>query len=188
MKKIVCLSIMGLMIAAFGCNKIKNLANISVNIPYSTQVSMPSVNGYSSGIALPYPGLSVDFPSTAIPTDAQHYFDEYHTSSSNIVYVNLNSLNMQILMPAGQYFDFLDSAQLYLSTKTLPEVLVAYDYNIAKGQTTINFTTAGDLNLKGYFVADTMYFRLHAHINATPAAGTQFKIATDFHMTANPLD
>jgi hypothetical protein len=78
--------------------------------------------------------------------------------------------------------------QLYISAPLLPQVLVAYDYGIPKGQTTLNFVTVGDLDLKNYFLADTMYLSMRTHINAVPESGTQLNIATTFHMTANPLD
>jgi len=65
---------------------------------------------------------------------------------------------------------------------------VAWEYNIPKGQTQLNLTTNTSVNLKNYFIQDTIYFRLQAHINAIPATGTQLNIASVFHLLANPLD
>jgi len=95
---------------------------------------------------------------------------------------------MQILSPATQNFDFLDTVQLYMSAPMLPEVLMAYQYNIPKGSTTLNLTTITEVDMKSYFLADTMYLRMRTYINAVPASGTQLNIATTFHMIANPLD
>ena len=104
------------------------------------------------------------------------------------VKVDLKKLSVQILTPPTQNFDFLDTIQLYLSAAGQPEMLVAYQYVIPKGATTLDFFTVTDVNLKNYFLADTMYFRMRARINTVPEGGTKLNIASVFHMLANPLD
>ena len=186
MKKFLFFTVTALSALAFGCNKIKSIANINVDIPYNTQVSVPQIPGDTYGV--PIPGTVVVFPTVSAPTNSQQYLNQYHTSSSNIVQIDLKSLFMQILSPATQNFDFLDTVQLYMSAPMLPEVLMAYQYNIPKGSTTLNLTTITEVDMKSYFLADTMYLRMRTYINAVPASGTQLNIATTFHMIANPLD
>jgi hypothetical protein len=170
------------------CNRITQLANINVNIPYSAQVTVPQVPGDAAGIPLPPGGISLPFPTMPIATNSQQYIAEYQTSAAKIVDVDLQSLALQILSPADQNFNFLDSVEIFISTSTLPEMLVAYAYDIPQGQTTLNLTTETNLNLKTYFIQDTIIFRMSAHINAIPASGTQLNIASTFHLLANPLD
>lgn len=148
---------------------------------------MPAVPGYQYGIALPAGGLDLPFPAITVATNAQQYFDQYHASSKNVVSVYLSSLNMQVIAPPNQYFDFLDTIQFFISTETQPEVLVAYAYNIPKLQQAIMLTVVPGLDLKNYFVQDSMTVRLNAHINAVPASGTQLQINGQFRCTANPL-
>lgn len=168
------------------CQKIKNLANINVDIPYSTQVSVPKVDGT---VGVPIPGGSViDFPTVGIEPNSKAILAQYHTSQSKIVSVDLKSLSMQVITPPDLNFDFLDTVQIYISANSLPEMMVAYKYGIPKGSNTLDFITVTSVNLKGYFLADTLYLRMRAHINTVPASGAQLSIASKFHLVANPLD
>jgi len=188
MKKTIYLAItVGLMIAA-GCSKIKQLANISVNIPYSQDISVPQVAGDTFGVALPAGGAPLPFPSFPVVTNSQQYIAQYNTSTSKIVSFDLTSMQVQILSPANQNFNFLDTIQIFISASNQPEVLVAYQYGATTDQTILTLSVVSDVNLKNYFIQDTMYFRVNTHINAIPASGTQLKIVSDFNLVANPLD
>lgn len=178
-----------LLIAFFvSCNKVKQLANISVNIPYSTSLTIPQVEGDPAGLPLPMGGLDLPLPAIAVPTNSAQYLSQYHTSADKIVSVGLKEMDIDINAPEGQTFDFLDNVQLYISTRSLPEVLVASASNIPKGLTVLNLNTVESVNLKDYFIQDTIIFRMAAHVNAIPASGTNLGINSTFHLTANPLD
>src|ERR1017187_5675450 len=88
MKKMIFLAL-GLMTIATGCNKIKQLANINVDIPYTSQVNVPAVPGDAYGVALPQGGISLPFPTVSFATNSQQYLSEYNTSSSKILDVDL---------------------------------------------------------------------------------------------------
>ena len=167
-------------------NPINNL-NINVNIPYNQQVTVPQVAGDTFGMDLPAGGISLAFPVVPLATNSQTYITQYNTSADKIVEVDLDSFALQILSPGSQNFDFLDSVQLYLSAPSQPEVLVAYNYKVSKGQNTLNLNTITSVNLKNYFIQDTLYLRISTHINAIPATGTQINSYTVFHMLANLL-
>ncbi len=168
-------------------NPISNL-NINVNIPYTQQVTVPQVAGDTFGVALPGSGISLSLPTVPFATNSQQYISQYNTAANKIQEVDLDSFAMQVLSPGSQNFDFLDSVQLYLSAPSQPEVLVAYNYDIARGQTTLNLNTITSVDLKSYFIQDTIYLRINTHINAIPATGTQLNTNTVFHMLANLLD
>jgi len=185
MKKIVLLAVVILVMTA-ACQKIKNLANINFNIPFSQTVETPAIDGYSYGVPLPGGGATLPFPSVSVATNAQQLFDKYHGSSKNLVDAHINNIDLQIVS-AGQNFDLLDTIQLFLSTETLPEILVAYQYNIPKGQTRVDLTIVPGKNLKNYVVQDSVRLRLNAHINALPRPGTQILAEGVFRVTANPL-
>ena len=188
MKKIGFLTGIVLTALFISCNKVKQLANINVDIPYTVQVTVPQVDGDPAGLPLPPGGINLPFPAVAMQTNSQQYLAQYHTSASKIVDVALKSMSLDILSPPGQNFDFLDNVQIYISTRTLPEVLVASANNIPNGQTTIDLATVSSVNLKDYFVQDTIIFRMSAHVNAIPASGTELQISSTFHLLANPLD
>ncbi len=187
MKKMMILSVIAISAVFASCNKVTQLANINVDIPYNQQVSVPQIPGAIYGIPLPPGGATLNFPAVPVATNSQDYIAQNKTSIEKVVNVYLKSLAIQILSPANQNFDFLDNIQVYISSKSQPERIIADQYNIPKGQTTLNLATSTDVNLKNYFIEDTIYFRLNAHINAVPISGTQLNIASVFHMLANPL-
>lgn len=187
MKRAIIAAILALASVYTGCSKIKKLADINVDIPYNTQVSVPQVQGDTAGISLPM-GVSLSFPSIAVATNSQQYLKTYGTAANMVTFVYLKSLAIAIISPTNRNFDFLDRVDLYLSAQDLPEQLVASQNNIPKGASTLNLVTNTSVNLKDYFVKDTIYFRLDARINAIPPAGEELNISSVFHMTANPLN
>ncbi len=188
MKKIIIIEIALLFTLIASCSKIKQIANINVDIPYSAQSALPEIPGIIAGYGLPPGGISLPFPAIPVATNSKQYISQYHTAANMIIDVYLKQLSLQIVSPPNQNFDFLDSVQVYISAPTQPELLVANEYNIPKGQTALNLSTNTNVNLKKYFVQDTIYFRIQGHINAIPASGTLFNLQSVFHLLANPLN
>jgi len=185
---ILVLATVGAVVFLTSCGgKLKQLANINFDIPYNQQITVPGT-GYAYGTPLPGGGITLPFPAVPVATNSQQYITQYHTSADKILMVNLKSMNLQIASPSGQNFDFLDNISIYISAKNQPEMLIASQNSVPKGQTTLNFTVPDStVNLKSYFLADTMYFRLSAHINAVPPTGEQLQLSSVFHVLANPL-
>jgi hypothetical protein len=175
-----------LVIIATGCKKIKRLADIHVDIPYNTQVSVPKIDG-DPGTPLPV-SVPISFPAVAVATDSKEQLSKYGTAANLVVTVYLKSLALQIQPPTSGNFNFLDNVQVYLSAKNLPEKLVAFQTNIPKGTSTLNLGTNTEVNLKDYFLQDTIYLRLNASINAIPPSGVKLDVNSIFHMIANPLN
>ena len=186
MKKIILLA--ASIISLSACQKIKNAANISFDVPYTQTVTLPPVPGYTYGTPLPSGGADLPFAKVSLATNAQQYFDQYHASRANVVSAFLTQLDMQITNPANQNFDFLDRMELYISTESQPEVLVAYQYSIPKGSKKIDLVIVQGLDIKNYADADSVTVRLNAHVNAVPIPGTQVYSEGNFHITANPLN
>ena len=186
-KTIIMLPIALLIGSLFACNGIKNAANINVDIPYTTQVNVPDVPGYTTGVALPAGGVDLPSVTVGFATNSQTYMSQYGTAANMVVSVTVKSMSIQIQSPAGQNFDFLDNIQIYMSAKGQPEVLAVSENSIPKGSTILNLTPNPELNLKNYFVQDTIYMRIAGHINAVPVAGEQLNINSVFHLVANPL-
>jgi hypothetical protein len=176
------------LLGASGCQKVKHLADISVDIPYSTQVAVPQVSADTAGAPLPGGGVTLDLPPVSVATNSQQYLADYHTAASKILQVNLKAMTIQIAAPAGQNFDYMDSVQIYLGAPGQPEALVAWQYGISKGISTLVLATDANVNLKDYFVQETITFRMKTHINAVPASGEQLNIGAIFHLLANPLE
>jgi hypothetical protein len=186
MNRILSISAATLLLLATGCNKIKQLANISFDVPYNEQVTIPQVPGYTEAVTIPG-GVGITFPTVAVPTNSQQYLSSYGSAISMITNVSLKSLQLQIQAPSTQTFDFLDSVEVYLSAPGLPQVLAASQNDIPKGSNSLTINTNTDLNLKSYYTQDTIYLTLQAHFNATPLSGQTLNIASVFHIIANPL-
>ena len=186
MKKIRFFAIITAIAAIASCSKIKQLANINADVPYSTQVTIPPYTADTTGLSQ-LGGVTISLPGVAVPTNSKQFMSDYHTAANMVINVYLKSLSIRILSPAGRNFDFMDNADLYLSAAGQPEVLIASRKNIPKGSSILNLTTNTDVNLKIYFVQDTIYFRLSTHINTVPPADEELNISSVFHVLANPL-
>ncbi len=187
MKKLLLFPAIILCIAIAACNKVKQLAFINVDIPYSGQITIQQIQGDTFGIPLPPGGASLPFPAVPFATNYKASVSQYGTSTDKILKVDLKSFSLQILSPSNQNYDFMDSIQVFLSAPSQPEVLIAYQYGIPKGLMTLTLTTDTSVNLKNYFTQDTMNYRLNTHINAVPQTGTEMKISPVINLQANPL-
>lgn len=176
-----------MVLMASACKKVKDLADISVNIPYTQHVAIPPVAGYEFGFPLPAGGVNISLPAVSAPTNSKAYLEQYHTNSDKVRRVALNSLSLELTTPPGQNFDFIDTVRLYISAPGHEEMLVAYKYGTIANTRVLTLTTNTDINLKDYFLEDTMTFRATMHINAVPAPGAEMDIKSVFNLVANPL-
>ncbi len=188
MKSLIILANLSLLLFATGCRKVKQLANINVDIPYSQVIEVPAVPGYNYGVPLPAGGVLLPFPAIGLPTNSEQYVIQYNTSIEKVTSVDLKSMAISIQLPADQNFDFLDNISVYISANALPEMLVAYKNEVPKGLKTLEMFTVTSVNLKNYYLQDTVYFRITSHINSVPPGGEQLKLTSVFHMLANPLN
>ena len=184
MKRLVLLLLVIILIPAESCRKIRDLANININIPYSTQVTIPAV--YEDGVPIPFGGVNASIGPVAIATNSKQYIQEYNTSPDKILHVKLKQLSLKLLSPEGETLDFFDTVRVYISAEGQPEFLAAYYFGRPNGQDSIAMVCS-DMNLKSYFLADVMYFKLNARFNRVPEPGTTLGIYSVFNMLANPL-
>ena len=88
--------------------------------------------------------------------------------------------------PSGSNFDFMDTIRVYVSAQGLEEKLAAKKYGIPKGQQTLELDCE-DVNLKEYFIKDTMYIRFGGHFTGVPDSNAKIELTPTFNMLANPL-
>ena len=168
-----------------GCDKLKDLGQISKNIDYTSTVDL---HGLPGGVAtLPNGGLSAYYPASSMATREKEYMKEYNTTEDKIDGVYFAKFTIDMKKPAGQNFDFMDSVKVYISATNMPEILAAYNYSIPKGQTSVELTRVSD-NLKDYFIKDTIYMRVGGHFVGIPDSGAQISANTTLNLVANPLN
>ena len=176
-----------LTLVAVACNKIEDLANISKDFTYTEVVDVPSITGLPSVIdSLPQGGISADAPVMPMETNSAQYISESGSSANLVQHVKLVKFVTTMKEPSGSNFDFMDTIRVYVSAQGLEEKLAAKKYGIPKGQQTLELDCE-DVNLKEYFIKDTMYIRFGGHFTGVPDSNAKIELTPTFNMLANPL-
>jgi hypothetical protein len=166
-----------------GCNRVRDLANISIDIPYSTQVSIPP---YEDGeFPIPNQGYTATVGPFEIATNSRQYIKDHNTSAEKIVSITLKQLQVKLLQPTTETLDFMDTIRVYMSADGLPEFMAAYYYGRPTGD--VVELTCSDMDLKQYFLKDMIQVTMKGNFNRTVKPGTTFEVNSVFHMVANPL-
>lgn len=166
------------------CDKLTSLADIKFSVTYNEQENVP---GLPDNPFIPSTGLTTSIPTIGVETKSQEYIQEYNTSEELIREVKISLLSLNIDEPSSQNFDIVDSLWLYVSGPGVEERLAAYKFDIPKNQQKLEMTLE-DLNLKEYFVKDSMFFRLKGHFYGAPDSATKITFNSKFDVIANPLE
>gem|GEM_PF-807972 len=170
---------------AIGCNKIKSLTNISVDVPFNESLTLSALP--DTNITIPSHGYPLSLPKISVTTNSQQYISQNNTSSDKVNSVTLKSITMQVTNPTNGNFNFLDTIKIFISADSLPEQLLAYDYNVTRNQNQIKLTSA-NLDIKTYFLKPTMSLRVYTNLDSVLKKSEQVNINTDFTLAANPLN
>lgn len=174
-------------IASVGCQKIISLANISKDFTYAKTVDVPAIKELPEDIGpLPEGGMTAYSPLMPLATNSEEQVSQSGSAINLVKEVKLKQMSVAISKPAGQTFDFMDTVRLFISAPGLEEKLVAFKYGVPKGQQKLDLDCEA-INLREYFIQDTMYVRFGGHFNAVPATESQLELNSTFNMLANPL-
>lgn len=168
------------------CDKLKELTSFSQDFDYKEFIDVPGLP--SQQTQLPPGGASESLPRFGVATNSKAYIEQYKTAVDLITDVLLSKLNMSITNPVNSNFNYVDTIQLYVSTSPsgTNEQLIAYKNNIAKGLQKVDLDVT-NINLKDYFVQDSMYYRIYAHFVEIPDKETRVEINTTLTMKASLL-
>ncbi len=151
---------------------------INEDITYSEEIDL------AQSIPLP---IAIDTViEKALATNYQSYLDQYNTSSSKVTSVKMTKLSMRVTVPQSQNFDFIDSVSVFVYANDLNNILAAKKMPFPKGSRFVEFDVI-DQDLKQYFLRDSLFVRVHGHLNSLPGAGTKLDLSTTFNLKANPL-
>lgn len=186
MKKILLTTISASLFLFASCDKLKELASFSQSFDYKQIVDVPGLP--SKQVTLPQGGASESLPRFGVATNSAQYINENRTSADLITDVLLSKMSMNIISPANGHFDYIDTVKLFLSASAsgADEQLVAYKYNIPKGQNTVVLDVT-NINLKPYFLKDSMYYRIYGHFVDIPVDETKVEVNTTLTMKASLL-
>lgn len=167
------------------CKKLTSLADIKFTIPInqSTNVDGLPDNPYIP----PASGLKASIPAIPVATNIEQYSSDNNTSTDLIRHIYIGSLSLEVNEPQSQTLDLVDSIWVHLSAPNLPEILAAHKFGIDNGAKFVDLETT-EADIRNYFLADTIYFRVEGHFYKAPDSASKFTIKGNFDAVANPLE
>jgi hypothetical protein len=170
---------------AASCDKIANLTDIEKDLSFNEIVDVP---GKPVDVDTVLPGIPViaDLPKMAFATNSKDFLESNGSvaTSEYVHHVKLTKFTASIDMPQNGNFDWTDSIYVYISASGLNEVLAA-SKTISKGQNSVDLNCK-DIDLKEYFLKDSMYVRFGGRFVDLPQEG-KIRIQPTFNIKANPL-
>ena len=169
------------------CDKLKELTRFSQSFDYKEFISVPGLP--SQQTQLPPGGASESLPRFGIATNSKEHIEKYKTATNLITEVLLSKLNMAVTNPPNSSFNYVDTIQLYISSSPngTNEQLVAYKNDIARDIQKVDLDVT-NINLKEYFILDSMYYRIYAHFVEIPSDETRVEVNTTLTMNASLLE
>ena len=165
-----------LILTLFSCKAIKKLGQFYIN--YNTEAVFPA-------------NIPVNIPATiyspSIPTNSEQVFKTNSTNKDLIQSIKLDQMSLKITSPSGQNFSFLQNISIYISTDSLPEVLVASKQTIPAD---IGDSLALDVNpveLQSYIKAPAIKMRISGTTDKLVLQEIHVTVNTRFFVQANLL-
>lgn len=147
------LIVIGIFAAVFctqGCKKYKQYTDFDLN--YTQNVTIPASGGLLNA--------PIDIVSPNMTTETDSKYDNNGTAAKLVDNVTLTKLSLTVNSPSQANFDFLNSVEIYLSSPSQHEVLVAYIYDVPEtGLRSLNLTCR-DENLKAALQDDSYKVRV----------------------------
>lgn len=156
------------------CEKIAELLTFTVSD--TTTITIPA-----SGVNLP-----LDILSPEIESSADQEFKNNNTAANLVKDVKLTELQMNIQSPAGETFAFLESINVYISSNSTDEILLASLNEIPNTATSINLTPTTE-KLDRYIKAEKYKLRTEMVTRGSVDQETEVEIKLKFRVTADPL-
>lgn len=167
------------------CFKGIDIGNITQELTNTNYIDVPGLPGGVDTIAPE--GITVYAPTKTVETNASTYMKEYNTSTEKVISVKLSKMSISVSQPTGEKFDFMDTINIYMSAPGQPEVLIAHRYGLPADPSTVEFDCDNSIEMKEYFLQDSMFVRFGGHFIKVPKANTQLEMKSTYLMTANPL-
>jgi hypothetical protein len=130
MKKLLLYTaVAGFLIYGASCKKIDQL--LTFTISNEDSLTIPATSPLN---------LPISFLSPNNTTNSSEAFANNNTDANHVKNIYLKNLQLTITSPAGQNFNFLQSINIYISTDSSNEILLAFLNNIPQNVTTITLT------------------------------------------------
>jgi hypothetical protein len=157
------------------CKTVDDL--LTFTISDQVTITVPS----SSPLSLP-----VELATPDVTTNSNQKFANNNTQASLVKDVKLQELTMSIQSPSGKTFSFLKSIQIFISTNSNDEILLASMDNIPVSVSSISLTPT-QAKLDTYAKASSYKLRTTIVTRETLTQNVEMKTDLKFKVTAAPL-
>jgi hypothetical protein len=130
--------------------------------------------------------LPVELATPDVTTNSNQKFANNNTQASLVKDVKLQELTMSIQSPSGKTFSFLKSIQIFISTNSNDEILLASMDNIPVSVSSISLTPT-QAKLDTYAKASSYKLRTTIVTRETLTQNVEMKTDLKFKVTAAPL-
>lgn len=156
----------------FGCKK-GGITNFNMNYEATFVIQ----NG--TGVSVP-----VSFLTPDIESNSESEFAVNDTRKDKIQHITLTTLNLEIVNPPGQEFDFLEDIELFISADGLDEILLAYRYNMDNSVGTSISMTCSQSDFQEFIKKDTFKLRVRTVSDEFNLNDVEIKILSTFTVDA----
>lgn len=174
-----------LLVILASCKKLTSLADIKFSIPIEQSANVDGLP--NNPLIPPTNGLKASIPAIPVATNIKEYSSDNNTNTELIRHIYIGSLSLEVNEPQSQTLDLVDSIWVHLSAPNLPEILAAHKFGIENGVKFVDLETTEE-DIRNYFLADTIYFRVEGHFYNAPDSASKFTIKGKFDAIANPLE
>jgi hypothetical protein len=124
-------------------------------------------------------------PSTDIQSSLKEQTEQNNSLLSLVKEVHLVSINIEAIDPATQELSFLQDAELFLTSGTLAELMVASKNPVSATQgTSMDFDVEEGVDVLQYMKNTNFKFRASFHLRNKLPQATKFKITGEFSALA----
>jgi hypothetical protein len=157
------------------CKEVEDL--LTFTISDEVTMTVPSSSPFN---------LPVEIATPDVTTNSSQKFANNNTDASHVKDVKLQELKLSIQSPTGKTFSFLKSIQIYISTTTSNEILLASLDNIPVSVNSISLTPTQE-KLDTYAKASSYKLRTSIVTRETLTQNIELKTDLKFRVTAAPL-
>ncbi len=174
MKRIVIL--IGALVILASCDKASELTQFEIET--TTEITIPAAAGTN---------LPIDIITPDIQSNSSTTFENNNTRADLIEEISLRECDLTITSPSDANFDFLKSIEVYMSTDSEPEVLIAEKQDIQNGQGQhLDLETTG-ADLSEYIKASSYDLRIEIVTDEIPGSEIDIDIRSVFFVDAKIL-
>lgn len=173
MKTNIAVALLLLAFAFTGCKK------LGVNFTINNQTNFRVES--SSPINLPF-----EMGTPDVTANSSQQFGNNNTAANLIKEIKLEELKLSITNPSAKTFSFLKSVEIYISTNSNDEILLANLSNISSTAQSINLTTTTQ-DLSSYVKASSYKLRTSAVTKETVTQAIDIRADIKFKVKAGLL-